>query len=300
MFVEVKNLYKSYNNSMVLKDINIRIDKPGVYLIAGPNGSGKTTLLEIIIGLRKADKGSVIINGKFGNDIETKEKVGFLTQENSLRKSSKVKEELNLVKDIFNLNIDTYEYLCKFGLQKYYNKRTKQLSGGTKRRLLVTMLFMAGQDIVILDEPVSGLDPFNRNEIWNMIKDYSRNKIVIVSDHYLNEAARYSDYIYLINEGRIILSGTTTDIMSLCKDRYLIKVRKEFFDEVENFISAHFNDYEVRISGTVYHIFLKGDKNRLIRMLEEKGMSFAIHDVDFEDIYFYYTGTIVNQEGVVK
>lgn len=291
----INDLSKKYDGKVVLDNISININKPGVYLLAGPNGSGKTTLLEIIAGLREANSGEILINGYKNNTVEAKSSLGFLCQQNSLRKSTKVNEELELVKDLYGLNnIDDYEYLKKFNLEKYYKEKSKNLSGGTKRRLLIAMLFMAKQPIVVLDEPVSGLDTYSRDEIWNVISEYAKDNIVIVSDHYLNQAAIYSDYIYLLNEGKIIIQDTSKNIKNKCKSEKLVKVRKEQFEEIKNIIKKVCKDFEVRVSGTVYNIFINSKVTEVLEALKEKKVT--IHDIELEDIYFYYTGKYSHEE----
>lgn len=106
MGIEVSNLVKKYNNRIVLDSINLSIDIPGTYLIAGPNGSGKSTLLEIIVGLRNSDSGTVKINQFTNHDIQFKKYIGFLTQQNTLRRNCTVAEELQLIKDLFGLKVN--------------------------------------------------------------------------------------------------------------------------------------------------------------------------------------------------
>ena len=295
--IEIKNLCKSYEDNTVLDKINISINEPGVYLLAGPNGSGKTTLFEIIAGLRKPDSGEIKLFGKNHHDvmfnIKDKKQLGFLCQQNNLRRNSTVKEELNLVKDLFSIELDDIEYLKKFNLEKYYMTKTQNLSGGTKRRLLIAMVFMANQKVVVLDEPASGLDTFNRDEIWNMISDYSKENIVIVSDHYLNQASAYSDYLYLLDRGNIILKDKPVNIKKQFKSKQIIKVRKDRFDEVLAIVKEHCKDYEVRISGTVHNIYINDINQTLIRHLEEK--VFTSNAIELEDIYFYHTGKYSSQ-----
>ena len=290
----IKNLIKSYKDNKVLKGLSISIDKPGVYLLAGPNGSGKTTLLEIIAGLREADSGEILINGYKRNTIEAKKSLGFLCQQNNLRKSTKVNEEIQLVKDLYNIDINDLEYLKKYNLEKYYKQKCRNLSGGTKRRLLVAMLFMAKQNIVVLDEPVSGLDTYSRDEIWNTISEYSKQNIVIVSDHYLNQAALYSNYIYLLDDGKIILHDTFKNIKKSCKSEKVVKVRMDKFEEVRNLIQKQCNDFDVRISGTVCNIFINDNVAAVTKLLEDREI--PIYDMDLEDIYFYHTGKFSNME----
>lgn len=291
--VEIEELIKTYDKKKVVNNVSISIDKPGVYLLAGPNGSGKTTLLEIIAGLREPDSGEVLINGYKCNTIEAKRDLGFLCQQNSLRKNLKVNEEIKLIKDIYGIDIDDYEYLKRYNLEQYYKAKSGNLSGGTKRRLLIAMLLMANQNIVVLDEPASGLDTNSRDEIWNVISEYSKDNIVIVSDHYLNQAALYSDYIYMLNEGKMILEGNMAEIRKSCKGKKLIKVRKQHFEEIESVVKANCSDYEVRISGTIYNIFINSDVDKVTQVLSDKKVS--MHDIDLEDIYFYHTGKYSNE-----
>ena len=287
MNLVVQGVTKNYQKQ-VLQNIDLTIDKPGVYLIAGPNGSGKTTLLEIIVGLRKPNSGTIMINGHPCGSIAAKKDLGFLCQQNGLRKTIKMKEEMQLVKEVFNVKVDDIEYLRKYNLQEYYKNRTRTLSGGTKRRFLIAMLFLAGQSIVILDEPASGLDTYSRDEIWNTINEYGRDHIVIVSDHYLNQARLYSDRIILLDQGKIIANDDFQGIHRYCQCEKLIKVRKENYRQIQAIIDGLGVEYEVKVSGTVYNIYLKKGADRVLSSLVNQKVT--SHDLDLEDIYFYMTG----------
>lgn len=287
MNIIVRNVNKIYQKP-VLQDISLRFEQPGVYLIAGPNGSGKTTLLEIIAGLRKPDSGTVAVNGNPCGSMRAKQNLGFLCQQNGLRKTIKLKEEMHFIKEVFDVDVDDMEYLEKFNLQEYYKNRTRTLSGGTQRRFLTAMLFLAEQDIVILDEPASGLDTYSRDEIWNTISEYGKEHIVIVSDHYLNQARQYSDKIILLDQGKIIANDNFEGIKGVCKSEKLIKVRKEHFKSVQAVIDEIGAEYEVKVSGTVYNIYLKNKVLQILAALAEQKIT--AHDLDLEDIYFYMTG----------
>lgn len=292
MGIEVNTLVKNYEDHVVLDEINLSIDKPGVYLIAGPNGSGKTTLLEILVGLRDYTKGQIKINHKRVDNISIKQEVGFLTQQNTLRKNCTVAEELNLVKELFQLNIDTYEYLKKYKLQEYYYQKTKKLSGGTKRRVLIAMLLMPKYKIAVLDEPVSGLDTFSRDEIWNMIREYAGENIVVVSDHYLNQAAQYSDYLFLLNNGKIILSGKTNELIRDFKYGFVIKAREHHLKELKELLGEKSSLLERKISGSVHNFFMKKEDYSNFEKVALTN-KFSLHPVNLEDIYFYHTGDLV-------
>ncbi|MFD3447599.1 ABC transporter ATP-binding protein [Microbacteriaceae bacterium 4G12] len=296
MGIEVSTLVKSYGDHIVLDEINLSIDKAGVYLIAGPNGSGKTTLLEILVGLRDYTKGQIRVNENKVDNINIKKDIGFLTQQNTLRKNCTVAEELNLVKELFQLDIDTYDYLKKYKLQEYYHQKTKKLSGGTKRRVLIAMLLMPEYKIVVLDEPVSGLDTFSRDEIWNMIRDYSEDKIVVVSDHYLNQAAQYSDYLFLLNKGKVILHGKTDDLIREFPCGFVIKTRKHHVEELKELVGEKDSLLDLKVSGSVYNFFIKKEDYSAFEKIPFTS-KFSLHPVDLEDIYFYHTGDLVQEAG---
>lgn len=295
MNITISHLTKKYQ-SLVLNDISLSIDKPGVYLIAGPNGSGKTTLLETIVGLRQSDSGTIMVNGHPSGSLSAKKSLGFVCQQNGLRKTVKVKEEMELVKEVFNVKVDDIQYLQKYQLQEYYNNRMCTLSGGTQRRFLVAMLFLAGQDIVVLDEPVSGLDTYSRDEIWNTISEYGKDHIVIVSDHYLNQARLYSDRIILLDKGNIIADGDFETIKKKYRCETLVKVRQGHFKSVQTIIEHTGADYEVRVSGTVYNIYLKNKVADVLSALSNQKIVAHDLDLDLEDLYFYLTGKKSYQE----
>ncbi len=289
MGIQVKHLVKQYHEKEVLKKISFEINKPGVYLIAGPNGSGKTTLLEILAGMREKTSGEISIFGNAPGSFEAKRKIGFLCQQNALRKTCYVKEELQLVKELYDIpNIDIIEYLKELGLGEYYNFKTKKLSGGLKRRVLLGMTMLPRQKVIILDEPVSGLDTFSRNEIWNMIIEYAKNKIVIVSDHYLNQAAQYCDYLYLLHEGNIIASGTVDQVKKTIPESYVIKMHENECKKLENALNSFQIGYEIRVSGTVCNYYIGKAERDILNKREE--FTYQIYKMDFEDVYFYYTG----------
>lgn len=292
--IVVEHVRKTYGKKNALEDIHFHITNPGVYLLAGPNGSGKTTLIEILAGLRQATSGNIKLNGFHPGSVEAKQHVGFLCQQNNLRKNCTVREELVFIKQLFDKQeVDDIAYLKQFDLEDYYEYKTKKLSGGLQRRLLIAMTFMANQDIIILDEPVSGLDTNNRDEIWNAIKEYSKDKIVVVSDHYLNQAAVYSDYIFMMDRGNMIIGDYKEKILDRIDYQKVVRVKKKGFDEIQKAVEQHCSQFTIKNSGSVYHIFIKDYTSDLEMFLQDKRVD--IRNLDLEDIYFYYTGSQLHE-----
>lgn len=298
MGIKVKELKKVYDDKVVLDCLTMDFKNPGVYLLAGPNGSGKTTFLEILIGIRKASSGSILIDDSPPDSLSAKKALGFLSQQNSLRKSCRVSEELELVAEVFDVkNVNLKDYLKQYNLEEYYHQKTRKLSGGTKRRLLLAMTVLSNQKMIILDEPASGLDTSSRDEIWNIIREASKDKIVIVSDHYLNQAAQYSDYTFLMDRGKIILEGDLKALMTSLDKTHVIKIRKSRQESLENKLQSLNLDMDLKISGTVCHYYIKVDQTNEKALRKISLTEGSLSPIDFEDIYFYYTNRYSNENG---
>ena len=238
--IEVKNLKFLYNNEKILDNVNIRMEKGKFYSIIGPNGSGKTTLIKNICKILEGENGHIFINEK---DIN---KMDF----NSISKSiSVVSQDTNIdfdfsVMDIVlmgrtpyiktfstetykDLNIakDAMEFLDVWRLK---DKNIRSLSGGERQRVLIARAICQNTDIILLDEPISHLDIKYQIELLNKLKslNISKNITIIAILHDLNLASTYSDYIVLMNKGKIVDSGTSEQVLTKenIKNVYNIKV----------------------------------------------------------------------------
>lgn len=274
----LKEATKSYKHKVVLNKVNMRFENKGVYLLAGPNGSGKTTLLESIVGLRVFDSGLIETN------IDKK---AFLFQENNLRKLSTVKEELGLVAELYHIKKDITEVARKYQFGEYLNLKTVSLSGGTKRRILVAMTLMTNTDLVVLDEPASGLDTFNRKEIWSLIKEYGKNHVVIVSDHYLNQAAEYSDYVYMLHGGEVVENDTIKNLRVKLSKYLYISVDDQVRDRITVQLKENNISYTERSTGQNFYFYIKA--NDEAKLFAEK-YNYDLQNLSFEDGYLFYTG----------
>lgn len=294
--LEVKNASKNYGGKNVLHNISFKIEKPGVYLIAGPNGCGKTTLLESLVGLRSLDTGSITIFSHDGHaevPRELNRLIGILLQSNGLRRNLTVKEEMGLIKELFGIQMEDIAYLKSFLLEQYYKTKTQKLSGGTKRRLLLALSFMPSYNALILDEPASGLDTQSRTLIWSAIRQFSRDKIIVVSDHFLNQAAMYSDYIYLMNEGRIVAEGSKESLIKRIGKTHVISIANDSFSKVKDRLKELDEKLESVVLQHSISVFVNvKDHKRLKKFMDDHRDSSLIldsHAIDFEDTYFYLT-----------
>ena len=211
--LELKNVSKSYKNTKVLNNVNIKFRKKEFVSILGPSGSGKTTLLNIIGGLDKYDEGDLIIDGVLTKNFKESDwdnyrskKIGFIFQNYNLINHLTAFENVELAllvngKKNKSKVIDT---LKKVGLENEMNKLPNELSGGQMQRVAIARSIINENDIILADEPTGALDSKTSIEIMKILKEISRNKLVIMVTHNVELANIYSDRIIEINDGKII------------------------------------------------------------------------------------------------
>lgn len=284
MDIKVTNLNKYYGKNHALKDVSFEISGKGLYLLAGPNGSGKSTLMEILTKMLDASSGTIEYSNKI-TESEFKDKVGILFQQNGVRKNITVEEELKFISDIFENKIDVDSYLHKFGLYEHRRKKSQRLSGGLQRKLLIALLFMQDYDIIFFDEPASGLDVQTRDFIWATIKDYSSEKICIVSDHYLNQAASYCDEILLLRKGELLFQGSKSSLLDNFKYQTRVQTKKTNEAELKQKLKKSGLNYETINTGLLVNFFIQSSLEKLNETF--KADLADVRRISVEDIYLY-------------
>ncbi len=207
MSLEIKNLTKKFGEQTALNNINIEIKKNEIIGLLGPNGAGKSTLMKSIVGVLKIDEGEIIFDGKniAENEIQTKEKIGFLPENNPLYNEMYVKEYLQFVGDIHKISKEKVDEIIDLvGITPEKSKKIAQLSKGYKQRVGLAQAILHAPDLLILDEPTNGLDPNQIIEIRNVIKEIGQEKTVILSTHIMQEVEALCSRVILIHQGKIV------------------------------------------------------------------------------------------------
>ena len=189
--LELKNVNKVVNNKKILDDINIKIHSTGLTIISGKSGSGKTTLLNVINSLDKDYDGEVLYDGR----KLSVEDFSNVFQDYNLFEELTVVENLN----IYNNLKEVDELLEKLNIKSLKNKKVYTLSGGEKRRVSIARALLKKSKIMILDEPSSSLDEENTKNVLNILKDYSKNHLVIISTHEIIQPEIIDSYIEIID-----------------------------------------------------------------------------------------------------
>ncbi len=222
IIIDVTGLRKSFDNKVVVNDIDLNVKKGDVFGFLGPNGSGKTTTIRMICGLLKPDGGTGTC---LGFDIltqsdEIKERVGYMTQKFSLYTELSVEENLSFIARVYgvkNRNKKIAESLKQSGLMDRKTQLIEELSGGWKQRVALAACLIHEPDLLLLDEPTAGVDPIARREFWDQIHSLSERGITtLVSTHYMDEAERCTRIAYLA-KGHLLITGTVPEVVKKTK-----------------------------------------------------------------------------------
>lgn len=215
--IEVKNLYKSFGNLDVLQGINLRFSRQGhISAILGPNGSGKTTLIKCILGMVLPDAGEVLLDGKqIQGQYAYRQSLGYLPQIARFPENLRVREVIDLIRDIRGMDSQEEPLIRLFGLESYLSKRLGSLSGGTKQKVNLTLAFMYDSPLLILDEPTSGLDPVALIRLKDLIRrERERGKTILITTHIIDLVEELADEIVFLLEGKVYFRGTDQELKS--------------------------------------------------------------------------------------
>lgn len=216
--IEVKNVWKSFKTVQAVKGINLNIPKGQFTALLGPNGAGKTTLVEMIEGIQKPDSGEIRIKGKHwkGNEDELHRIIGLSLQETRFIDKLRVAETLQLFASFFNLGKERINEIINIvGLEEKKRSYVVNLSGGQRQRLAIGLALINTPEILLLDEPTTGLDPNARREIWDILHKLRKvsETSMILTTHYMEEAEKLCNYIVIMDNGVILREGTLDHLL---------------------------------------------------------------------------------------
>ena len=220
--LKVNSISKIYRSKKVLNNVSFELNKGNILGLIGKNGAGKSTVLKILSSLIDFG-GDVLINKKSIKkmDAKSKKQVGYLSENNPLYMDFYISEYLNFIGNLNGLFKDSLQRRKKVvielcGLKNFQNEKIKNLSKGYRQRVGIASAFIHDPDILILDEPTTGLDPSQILEIRELIKNLAKNKIVIFSSHLLNEINEICNKVIFLDKGNIVLKSNIKEL----KNRY--------------------------------------------------------------------------------
>ena len=292
MKLEVKDLNKSYGTHHVLKGINFSVESGQALGLLGRNGAGKTTTIRILMNVFGADSGEILLDGKpLDHNTVTK---GYLPEERGLYPKKKIIDQLVYLAQLKGMSkadatagVDLW--LKRLGMRQHRNDRLDTLSKGNQQKIQLITAVIHNPDIVILDEPFSGLDPVNAKVLEDTVKrQIDAGKIVIFSSHQMNYVEEFCDNIAILNGGEIVLSGNIHDIKrSYKRDKLVIRTEK-----ANPIISAYGSAVKQNEDGTLLlKMDSEADKQRIMQEITSKYEidEIRVYEPTMNDIFVEYT-----------
>ena len=301
--IKINNLIKTYSNQFeALKGINIDIKKGQFFGLLGPNGAGKTTTIGILTGLVNPTSGKVLVNNYdvIKDYKKTRKLIGLSPQEINLDVFFTIRELLIFQGGYFGLSLkdsksNADRLLKDLGLSDKANAKARELSGGMKRRVQIAKALIHNPEIIILDEPTAGVDIELRHLLWNSLKKMNeeKNKTILLTTHYIEEAEELCDEVAIINNGEIIAKGSPLDLIQSNGESHIII-------NANNIKSEMLGDYDTHIDGNNIRIKSKiPDKDIPIIIKKFTDNQISINKIDvkkanLEDVFIKLTGKKIN------
>lgn len=262
MSIEVQSVSKSYKNQKALNQISFSAKKGEIIGFLGPNGAGKTTMMKILTGYMLPDQGEVSISeiNLLKNNIEAKRHIGYLPEHNPLYNDMYVREFLAFQASIYGVsNIRIEEVISDVGLLQEASKKIGQLSKGYQQRVGIAAAILHHPQVLILDEPTTGLDPNQLQEIRTLIKELGKDKTILFSTHILQEVEAVCNRVLILNKGELLLDKSMKDLADnneqIIEVSFDYKIEEQFIQRLPNLKSLK-NNFD-----NSWHIVFKTKKD---------------------------------------
>ena len=233
MYIETKNLVKTFSGRNVVDGVSLRVDKGQVVGLLGPNGAGKTTSFYMIVGIERPSSGIITVDGKDITNIpmykRAAEGIGYLPQEASIFRSMSVEDNIRAMLQITAKKSDEIEAIVESLIEEFHighvrDRMGMHLSGGERRRVEIARCLALEPNFILLDEPFAGVDPIAVEDIQNIIRHLKKRGLgILITDHNVRETLSITDRSYVMQKGKVLIEGTPYEIANdpLAKKVYL-------------------------------------------------------------------------------
>jgi ABC-2 type transport system ATP-binding protein len=215
---------KSYGSVRALRSLSLAVRRGEVVALLGPNGAGKTTALEIALGLRNPDDGSVRLFDGSPRDVATRRRLGVTPQETGFLDMLRLDEIVSFVAAHYPRPASVAATLERFGLAPMAERRAGTLSGGESRRLAVALAFVGNPELIVMDEPTTGLDVESRRRLWQGVRDVGERSSILFTTHYLEEAEAHATRVLVLDRGSLLFDGSARALRERMGGRLLTYV----------------------------------------------------------------------------
>ncbi len=244
MSIEVLSVSKSYETQLALNEISFSAKKGEIIGFLGPNGAGKSTMMKILTGFILPSKGTVFVSGIniLKNPIEAKTHIGYLPEQNPLYEDMYVKEYLQFQASIFKVSKEVTATVIKtVGLMPEVHKKIGQLSKGYQQRVGIAAAIIHNPDVLVLDEPTTGLDPNQIQEIRTLIKELGKEKTILFSTHIMQEVEAVCDRVIIMKKGELLIDKPINELKKsneqIIEVTFDYKIEEQFIQRLPNMIT---------------------------------------------------------------
>lgn len=290
------NLKKTFGSFTAVNDISFRVDKGTCFGILGPNGAGKTSTIKMIYGFSPITSGNIFV---FGLDIKKqyrkiKARIGVCQQDNTLDPDLTVMQNFEVFARYFSIDkktaIERASSLLKyFALEQRRDARATELSGGMVRRLVIARALINQPELIILDEPTTGLDPQSRHQLWERLENLKKEGItILLTTHYMDEAARLCDDLVIMDHGKILAQGSPQSLISEYTGGSIIEIA-----EPDDDLRAFSREKQERLEDLGHRLIIyAGNGHELYREICERfnHKSCVLRSATLEDVFLKLTG----------
>jgi ABC-2 type transport system ATP-binding protein len=225
-----RNLTKRYGDVVALNGLSLDVYRGECFGMLGPNGAGKTTTVEILEGLREPDSGDVEVLGERwrGDGLPLRSRLGIQLQETKFQEKLSVAEVLTLFRSFYPRGLTVADALALVSLGEKARAHVRTLSGGQKQRLSLACALVGDPEVLFLDEPTTGLDPQSRRQTWEVVQAFkARGRTVLLTTHYMDEAAQLCDRVAVVDQGKVIALGTPRELIASLGAEHVIEFAVE-------------------------------------------------------------------------
>jgi ABC-2 type transport system ATP-binding protein len=257
--LEINNLKKYFATQKAVDDISLNIEQGSIFGLLGPNGAGKTTLIRMITGIFHPDSGDILLKGKKFDAENDAQHIGYMPEERGLYKKMKIGEQALYLAQLKGMSksharLKIKEWFERLGMENWWDKKVEDLSKGMGQKLQFVITVLHEPDLIILDEPFSGLDPVNANLIKDEIYRLAQNGTsIIFSTHRMEQVEEICNHIVLVNKGKKILDGTVNNIKQ---------------DFKENLFNIQLEAVPENISSSSFEVTGKTNQNLIVKINE--------------------------------
>ena len=232
--LKCENLVKVYSGCRAVDGLNLELDAGRIYAVLGPNGSGKSTFMKMVVGLIKPTEGKIYLDGEEISD-KTRARITYMPTENYFYKYMRIKDIASFYKDFYEDFDEDRMYGLLDRMELHFDGKVRNMSTGMLAKLKVAVAMARNSRVILLDEPLNGIDIIAREQVMNTITGYNNeDKIIIVSSHLVDELEHAAGGAVFIKDGRVVMAGNTEDIRSYNDNKSLVDLYKEIYGGMYN------------------------------------------------------------------